>query len=57
MNLRKIKPQYLKKPNPRIGLIALASDFAIEKDFVNVIGKNSHQIFHIDKGQLASCYN
>ena len=27
------------------------------KDFVNVIGKNSHQIFHIDKGQLASCYN
>ena len=37
MNLRKIKPQYLKKPNPRIGLIALASDFMIEKDFVNVI--------------------
>ena len=37
MDLRKIKPQYLKKPNPRIGLIALASDFMIEKDFVNVI--------------------
>ena len=24
------------------------------KDFANIIGKNSHQIFHVDKGQLAS---
>ena len=37
MNLKKIKPKYLKKPNPRIGLIALASDFIIEQDFSNVI--------------------
>ena len=37
MKLTKIKPKYLKKHNPRIGLITLASDFRIEKDFNNVI--------------------
>ena len=37
MDLKKIKPQFIKKPNPRIGLIALASDFMIEKDSVNII--------------------
>jgi len=33
----KVAPKYNLKPNPRIGLIALASDFTIEKDFINVI--------------------
>ena len=33
MELTKIKPKFRKKHNPRIGLIALASDFTIEKDF------------------------
>ena len=37
MKLTKIEPKYLKKYNPRIGLITLASDFRIEKDFNNVI--------------------
>ena len=37
MKLTKIEPKYLKKHNPRIGLITLASDFRIEKDFNNVI--------------------
>ena len=37
MKLTKIKPKYVKKHNPRIGLITLASDFRIEKDFNNVI--------------------
>ena len=37
MDLKKIKPQFIKKSNPRIGLIALASDFMIEKDFLNII--------------------
>jgi len=37
MKLDKIDPKYLEKPNPRIGLITLASDFRIEKDFNNVI--------------------
>ena len=37
MKLTKIEPKYLKKYNPRIGLITLASDFRIEKDFNSVI--------------------
>ena len=41
MKLTKIKPRFLKKHNPRIGLITLSSDFRIEKDFNDVIhGKN-----------------
>ena len=37
MRLNKVKPKYIKKSNPRIGLITLGSDFRIEKDFNNVI--------------------
>ena len=37
MKLGKIAPKYTEKPNPRIGLITLASDFRIEKDFNNII--------------------
>ena len=37
MKLTKIEPKYLKKHNPRVGLITLASDFRIEKDFNNVV--------------------
>ena len=37
MKLTKVEPKYLKKQNPRVGLITLASDFRIEKDFNNVI--------------------
>jgi len=37
MNLFKVKPQFINKKNPSIGLITLASDFRIEKDFNNVI--------------------
>ena len=41
MKLNKIEPKFIKKNNPRIGLITLASDFRIEKDFNDVIyGKN-----------------
>ena len=41
MKLVKIKPKFIAKHNPRIGLITLGSDFRIEKDFNNVIyGKN-----------------
>ena len=41
MKLTKIEPKFIKTHNPRIGLITLASDFRIEKDFNNVIhGKN-----------------
>jgi maleate isomerase len=37
MKLNKIKPKYISKSNPRIGLITLGSDFRIEKDFNNII--------------------
>ena len=37
MKLTKVEPKYLKKHNPRVGLITLSSDFRIEKDFNNVI--------------------
>ena len=41
MKLNKIKPRFINKGNPKIGLITLGSDFRIEKDFNNVIyGKN-----------------
>ena len=37
MNSVKIEPKYINDSNPRVGLIALATDFTIEKDFINVI--------------------
>ncbi|MDA9062413.1 racemase [Candidatus Pelagibacter sp.] len=37
MKLDKIKPKFIDKSNPRIGLITLGSDFRIEKDFNNII--------------------
>ena len=37
MKLTKIEPKYIENRNPRVGLITLASDFRIEKDFNNVI--------------------
>jgi len=37
METKKISPKFLKDLNPKIGLIALASDYMIEKDFISVI--------------------
>jgi len=37
MKLSKLEPKFVEKHNPRIGLITLASDFRIEKDFNNLI--------------------
>ena len=37
MKLTKIEPKFIEKHNPRIGLITLASDFRIERDFNNII--------------------
>ena len=36
MHSIKIKPKYNSSVNPKVGLIALATDFMIEKDFINV---------------------
>ena len=53
MKLDKIDPKYLEKPNPRIGLITLASDFRIEKDFNNVIYGKEIDLF----SNRINCYN
>jgi maleate isomerase len=53
MKLDKINPKYLEKPNPRIGLITLASDFRIEKDFNNVIYGKEIDLF----SNRIHCYN
>jgi maleate isomerase len=37
MKQNKIKPKFINKSNPRIGLITLGSDFRIEKDFNNIV--------------------
>ena len=53
MNSTKIDPKYNSKSNPRVGLIALASDFMIERDFINVIKDREIDFFFI----FFECYN
>jgi len=53
MKLTKIEPKYLKNHNPRVGLITLASDFRIEKDFNNVIYGKDIDLFC----NRIKCYN
>ena len=53
MNSTKIDPKFIGRSNPRVGLIALASDFMIEKDFINVI-KNKKIDFFVNR---IECYN
>ena len=53
MELNKIDPKFNSKPNPRIGLITLASDFRIEKDFNNVIYGKDIDLFC----NRIHCYN
>ena len=53
MKLNKIEPQFIKNSNPRIGLIALATDFMIERDFINVI-KDKDIDFFVNR---IECYN
>ena len=53
MNSTKIEPKFVSKSNPRVGLIALASDFMIEKDFINVI-KDKDIDFFVNR---IECYN
>ena len=53
MNSTKIEPKYITKSKPRVGLIALASDFMIEKDFINLI-KDKDIDFFVNR---IECYN
>ncbi|MDB9739450.1 racemase [Candidatus Pelagibacter sp.] len=53
MKLKKVKPKYISKANPRIGLITLGSDFRIEKDFNNVIYGNDIDLYV----NRIHCYN
>ena len=55
MKLTKIKPKFIEKYNPRIGLITLASDFRIEKnkdyasseaDIINHMNYHHHFYHH-----------
>jgi maleate isomerase len=45
MHSTKVEPKYNLNPNPRIGLIALATDFMIEKDFINVTKNMNIELF------------
>ena len=53
MKSNKIEPKFVTKFNPRIGLIALATDFMIEKDFIKVI-KDKEIDFFVNR---IECYN
>ena len=45
MNSKKIKPKFVKRTNPRVGLIVLATDVMIEKDFLKVFSGLSADLF------------
>ena len=53
MKLTKIEPKFINKHNPRVGLITLASDFRIEKDFNNVIYNKEIDLYC----NRIQCYN
>ena len=45
MNSKKIKAQFAKKTNPRIGLIVLSTDVMIEKDFIKILSSKPVDLF------------
>jgi len=53
MKIKKIEPQFVKHQNPRVGLIALATDFMIERDFIKII-KDKQIDFFVNR---IECYN
>ena len=46
MESKKIKPKFNQNQNPKIGLIALASDYMIEKDFIKIIKDSFYNVRH-----------
>ena len=53
MNSNKIDPKFNRYQNPKIGLIALASDYMIEKDFIKII-KDKKVDFFVNR---IECFN
>ena len=53
MESKKIEPKFNKYQNPKIGLIALASDYMIEKDFIRII-KDKKVDFFVNR---IECFN
>ena len=53
MESKKINPKFNKYQNPKIGLIALASDYMIEKDFIKII-KDKKVDFFVNR---IECFN
>ena len=53
MKSEKIDPKFNKYQNPKIGLIALASDYMIEKDFIKII-KDKEIDFFVNR---IECFN
>jgi len=53
MKSEKIDPKFNKYQNPKIGLIALASDYMIEKDFIRII-KDKKVDFFVNR---IECFN
>ena len=53
MKQNKVEVKFKQSKNPRIGLIALATDFVIERDFINVI-KEKKIDFFVNR---ITCYN
>ena len=53
MESKKIDPKFNKYQNPKIGLIALASDYMIEKDFIKII-KDKKIDFFVNR---IECFN
>ena len=45
MESKKIEPKFNQNQNPKIGLIALASDYMIEKDFIKIIKEKNIDFF------------
>jgi len=53
MESKKIDPKFNRNQNPKIGLIALASDYMIEKDFIKII-KDKKIDFFVNR---IECFN
>jgi maleate isomerase len=53
MESKKIDPKFIQQQNPKIGLIALASDYMIEKDFIKII-KDKKIDFFVNR---IECFN